>query len=137
MGGCDALYPKVRDFIRDGLFEKPVVREAPVVLRNLSEPEPGKLLFDVFRKAINALTVSDSGGTRVEDYIRLKNTRLFRTENRPYLATTKSVFNKIVAEAHAGGCELVFAKFLDDAPAWPPAFATFSRIKQKASVVIA
>ncbi|MGH8216504.1 MAG: DEAD/DEAH box helicase family protein [Rhodanobacteraceae bacterium] len=117
VGGYDALYPKVRDFLRDHLFENsPVDLEDPVVLRNLSEPEPGKLLFDNFRKAINALTVSDSGNARIEDYIRLRNTRPFRTEDRPYLPAKKSVFNKMVAEPNAGGFELAFAKFLDDAP---------------------
>ena len=117
VGGYDALYPKVRDFIRDNLFEKsPVNLEDAVVLRNLSEPEPGKVLFDSFRKAINALTVSDTGTARIEDTIRLRNTRPFRTMDRPYLPAKKSVFNKMVAEPNAGGFELAFAKFLDDAP---------------------
>ncbi|MBS0487536.1 MAG: DEAD/DEAH box helicase family protein [Proteobacteria bacterium] len=116
VGGYDALYPKVRDFIRADLFDKTVDLDDPVVLRNLSEPEPGKVLFDAFRKAINALTVSDSGNARIEDWIRLKNTRPFRTEDRPYLPARKSVFNKTVGEPNAGGFELAFAKFLDDAP---------------------
>ena len=117
VGGYDALYPKVRDFLRNHLFTaSPVNLEDAVVLRNLSEPEPGKVLFDSFRKAINALTVSDSGTARIEDYIRLKDTRPFRTEDRPYLPLKKSVFNKMVAEPNAGGLELAFAKFLEDAP---------------------
>lgn len=116
VGGYDALYPKVRDFLRDHLFTgSPVNLQDPVVLRNLSEPEPGKVLFDVFRKAINALTVSDSGNARIEDTIRLRDTRPFRTEDRPYLPLKKSVFNKMVAEPNAGGLELAFAKFLEDA----------------------
>ncbi|MGH8042827.1 MAG: DEAD/DEAH box helicase [Rudaea sp.] len=117
VGGYDVLYPKVRDFLRDDLFAaSPVDLEDPVVLRNLSEPEPGKILFDAFTAAINALTVQDVGTTRIEDRIRLRDTRPFRTENRPYLLSKKSVFNKIVAEPHAGGFELAFAKFLEDAP---------------------
>ncbi len=116
VGGYDALYPKVRDFIRADLFDKTVDLDDPVVLRNLSEPEPGKVLFDSFKKAINALTVSDSGNARIEDWIHLKNTRPFRTEDRPYLPARKSVFNKTVGEPNAGGFELAFAKFLDDAP---------------------
>ncbi len=32
-----------------------------MILRNLSEPEVGKVLFDHFRAAINALTIQDSG----------------------------------------------------------------------------
>ncbi|MGH8693594.1 MAG: DEAD/DEAH box helicase, partial [Burkholderiales bacterium] len=104
VGGYDQLYPKVRDFLREHLFERsPVNLEDPVVLRNLSEPEPGKILFDSFKKAINALTVHDSGSARIEDRIRLRDTRPFRTENRPYLPTRKSVFNRIVGEPHAAG----------------------------------
>ncbi len=52
--------------------------------------------------------VQDAGTSRIEDRIRLRDTRPFRTENRPYL--------KIVGEPHAGGFELRFARFLDEAP---------------------
>lgn len=117
VGGYDALYPKVRDFVREHLFDRsPVDLDDPVVLRNLSEPEPGKVLYDSFKRAINALTVSDSGNARIEDWIRLRDTRPFRTMDRPYLPARKSVFNKMVTEPNAGGFELVFAKFLEDAP---------------------
>ncbi len=117
VGGYDLLYPKVRAFMAGHLFESsPVNLEDPVVLRNLSEPEAGKILFDTFKKAINALTVQDSGTSRIEDRIRLRNTRPFRTENRPYLAPKKSLFSKIVGEPHAGGFELAFAGFLDAVP---------------------
>ena len=117
VGGYDVLYPNVRDFMVEHLFEQaPADLDDPVVLRNLSEPEAGKILFDSFKKAINALTVQDKGSTRIEDRIRLRDTRPFRTENRPYLSPRKSLFSKIVGEPHAGGFELTFARFLDDAP---------------------
>jgi type III restriction enzyme len=116
VGGYDVLYPKVREFMIGHLFNAPVNLEDPVVLRNLSEPEAGKILFDSFRKAINALTIQDSGATHIEDRIRLRDTRPFRTENRPYLVPKKSLFSKIVGEPHAGGFELTFAGFLDNAP---------------------
>ena len=116
VGGYDVLYPKVKAFIAEHLFEgRPVELEDPVVLRNLSEPEVGKTLFDAFKTAINALTIQDSGTTTIEDWITLKNTRPFRTERRDYLPAKKSIFNKVVGEAHAGGFELAFAKFLEDA----------------------
>jgi len=116
VGGYDVLYPKVKAFIMDHLFAaSPVNLEDPVVLRNLSEPEVGKVLFDAFIKAINALTVQDAGTSRIEDRIRLRDTRPFRTEHRDYLAPKRSLFNKIVGEPHAGGFELSFAAFLDDA----------------------
>lgn len=117
VGGYDVLYPKVRTFMAEQLFqESPVDLEDSVVLRNLSEPEVGKVLFDSFKKAINALTVQESGSSRIEDRIRLRDTRPFRTENRPYITPRKSIFSKIVGEPRAGGFELKFARFLDEAP---------------------
>ena len=116
VGGYDIMYGKVKAFLRGHLFVSVVDLEDAVVLRNLSEPEAGKILFDSFKKAINALTVQDSGATRIEDRIRLRDTRPFRTDHRQYLSAKKSVFSKIVGEPNAGGFELAFAKFLDDAP---------------------
>ncbi len=42
VGGYDLLYPKVRDFMREHLFDRPVDLNDPVVLRNLSEPKVAK-----------------------------------------------------------------------------------------------
>jgi type III restriction enzyme len=116
VGGYEILYPKVRDFMRDFLFSpSPVNLEDPVVLRNLSEPDAGKILYDAFKSAINALTIQESGSTRIEDRIRLKEMRPFRTDYRAHLAATKSIFNKIVGEPSSGGFELRFAAFLEEA----------------------
>ena len=103
VGGYDLLYPKVRDFIRDHLFVRVVDLQDPVILRNLSEPEAGKLLFDNFRKAINALTIRDAGSSRIEGHIRLRDTRPFSTEARDFVPAKRSVFNRIVGEVNAGG----------------------------------
>lgn len=117
VGGYDILYGKVKAFMRDHLFaSSPVDLDDPVVLRNLSEPDAGKILFDSFKSAINALTVETTGATRIEDHISLKNTRPFRTDFRQNLDATKSIFNKIVAEPHSGGLEMKFAAFLEAAP---------------------
>lgn len=117
VGGYDILYGKVKNFLQNHLFKSsPVDLEDPVVLRNLSEPEAGKILFDAFKTAINALTVCDTGSARIEAHIRLRDTRPFRTEHRPYLTAKKSIFSKIVGEPRSGGFELRFSKFLDDAP---------------------
>jgi type III restriction enzyme len=116
VGGYDQLYPKVRTFIRDHLFTSAVDLESPVVLRNLSEPEAAKILFDSFRAAINSLTIYESGSARIDGYIRLRDTRPFRTEPRGFLPARKSVFNRIVGEAHADALELTFAAFLEGAP---------------------
>jgi type III restriction enzyme len=117
VGGYDVLYGKVKTWMRDQLFQgDPVNLEDPVVLRDLSEPEVGKRLFDTFKAAINALTVQDSGVACIEDRIRLRNVRPFRTEWREHLTPKKSLFNRIVGEPHAGGFELAFAAWLDEAP---------------------
>lgn len=117
VGGYDVIYRKIKSFLRDHLFvSSPVNLEDPVVLRNLSEPEVNKVLFDSFRSAINALTVQDRGQTRIEDRIRLRDTRPFRTEFRPYVVPKRSIFTKIVGEPNSGGFELEFAHFLDEAP---------------------
>ncbi|HET7313608.1 DEAD/DEAH box helicase [Salinisphaera sp.] len=116
VGGYNVLYPKVRDFIRDHLFENsPVDLEDPVVLRNLSEPEAAKTIFDNLKAGINAITVADSGTSRIEDYIRLKSTRPFSPSNRPFMQSNKTIFSKIVAEPGTGGFELAFAAFLNSA----------------------
>jgi type III restriction enzyme len=117
VGGYEILYPKVRDFMRGYLFEGPAVDlEDPVILRNLSEPEVGKVLYDSFKAAINALTVQDTGTSRIEDYILLKNTRPFRMDpSSRSLAAKKSIFNKVVAQTKQDGFELAFAAWLDSA----------------------
>ena len=144
LGGYEVLYPKVRDFMRHHLFSAkgatdtspgqrpgdttaqgrsaesaahaPVDLEDPVVLRNLSEPDAGKILYDAFKAAINALTIQESGSTRIEDWIRLKEMRPFRTDYRGHLVATKSIFNKVVGEPNSGGFELRFAAFMEEAP---------------------
>ena len=116
VGGYDILYGKVKTFLRDALFApSPIDLEDPVVLRNLSEPEASKILYDTFKTAINALTVRENGSTRIEDRIRLKTVRPFRTPYRAHLDSRKSIFNTIVGEANAGGFELRFAGFLEAA----------------------
>jgi type III restriction enzyme len=102
--------------MREHLFTTPVDLDDPVILRNLSEPEVSKLLFDQFRAAINALTIRDKGSSRIDGYIRLRDTRPFRTEPRDFLPAKRSAFNRIVGEAHADRLELAFAAFLDRAP---------------------
>jgi type III restriction enzyme len=116
VGGYDILYGKVKTFVREHLFvPSPVSLEDPVVLRNLSEPDAGKILYDSFKHSINSLTIRDAGTTHVEDWIRLRDTRPFRTEHRAFLAAKKSIFNRTVGEPRSGGFELSFAAFLEAA----------------------
>ncbi|MCE9661514.1 MAG: DEAD/DEAH box helicase family protein [Burkholderiales bacterium] len=117
VGGYEVLYGQVKTFVRERLFAGPPVDiDDPVVLRNLSESAAAKRVFDTFKTAINALTVQDSGSSRIEDFIRLRDVRPFRTQHREWLPAKRSIFNRIVGEANAGGFELRFAAFLDSAP---------------------
>jgi type III restriction enzyme len=114
VGGYDVLYGKVKAFVREHLFEgSPVDLEDPVVVRNLSEPATMKTLFDAFRKAINDITVEVTSETTIEDWIRLTDTRPFRTGYRNHQYPKHSPFTLTVAEPRAGGFELDFAAFLD------------------------
>jgi type III restriction enzyme len=117
VGGYELLYGQVKAFVRERLFEgAPVDIDDPVVLRNLSESAAAKRVFDTFKAAINALTVQDKGSSRIEDFIRLRDVRPFRTQHREWLPAKRSLFNRIVGEPNAGGFELRFAAFLDSTP---------------------
>lgn len=115
VSGYDILYGKVRDFLRDHLFERVVDLDDPQILRNLSEPEVAKVLSDTFRAGINALTIQDHGSARIEDWIKLRTARPFTVTYRGFLQSRKTLFTKIVGEADHDGFELAFADFLDRA----------------------
>ncbi|MEA3341824.1 MAG: DEAD/DEAH box helicase family protein, partial [Chloroflexota bacterium] len=48
VSGYDVLYPKVKTFVRDELFDRPVDLESPNTLRNLSELAATKTLLETF-----------------------------------------------------------------------------------------
>ena len=113
VSGYELLYPKVKIFISDYLFESSVVLEDMNTLRNLAELEASKTILETFKKAINALTVQDKGEAEIRDYIKLRKTRPFVVKDQGYLFPKKSVFNRIIGDSHL---ELLFARFLEDAP---------------------
>ncbi len=109
--GYDVLYGKVKAFIQDQLFDRPVDLESPNTLRNLSELAATKTLLETFKKAINALTVQDKGDAEIRDTIKLRQTRPFVAKDQGYLIPKKSVFNRIIGDSNL---ELLFARFLED-----------------------
>src|SRR3970282_1645663 len=111
VSGYDVLYGKVKAFVQEQLFDRPVELETPNTLRNLSELAATKPLIETFKKAINALTVQDKGDAKIRDTIRLRHTRPFVTKDQGYLLPKKSVFNRISGDSHF---ELLFARFLED-----------------------
>ena len=111
VSGYDVLYGKVKAFIQDQLFDRPVDLESPNTLRNLSELAATKTLLETFKKAINALTVQDKGDAKTRDTIKLRQTRPFVAKDQGYLIPKKSVFNRIIGDSQF---ELLFARFLED-----------------------
>ena len=77
VSGYDVLYGKVKSFVRDDLFEKPVELEDANTLRNLSELAATKTIIEGFKKGINALTVQDKGNAEIRATIKLRETRPF------------------------------------------------------------
>jgi type III restriction enzyme len=111
VSGYDVLYGKVKAFIQDQLFDRPVDLESPNTLRNLSELAATKTLIETFKRAINALTVQDKGDAEIRDTIKLRQTRPFVAKDQGYLIPKKSVFNRIIGDSQL---ELLFARFLED-----------------------
>lgn len=113
VGGYDVLYGKLRDFVQNELFDETVELESPNTLRNLAETAATKTTIETFKRAINELTVQDTGAAQINDTIRLQDTQPFVVNNQPYMLPRKSVFNKIIGDS---SLELDFASFLDRCP---------------------
>jgi type III restriction enzyme len=111
VSGYDVLYGKVKAFVRNQLFDRPVQLEDPNTLRNLSELVATKTLIETFKKAINALTVQDKGDAEIRYTINLRQTRPFVVKDQGYIIPKKSVYNRIIGDSHF---ELLFANFLEN-----------------------
>jgi len=110
--GCyDILFGKVKDFIQNHMFDVSVDLSDLNILRNLSEVEYIKLIKDSFKKAINELTVQDTGDAEIKNYIKISDARPFVVNDRSYLLPKKSVFNKIVGDSDF---ELTFSEFVEN-----------------------
>lgn len=110
ISGYDILYGKVKEFIQNHLFDKPVDLEDLNTLRNLSELEASKTVIETFKKKINELTVLDKGEAEIRDYIKVSKSRPFVVKEQGYILPKKSIFNKIIGDSHL---ELEFANFLE------------------------
>jgi len=111
VSGFNILYPKVESFIKYKLFTQEVELSSPQTLRNLSEIKPKEILKNTFKKAIDELTITDSGTTEIKNYISLKTTKPKIAENQSFLIPKKSIFNKIIGD---NPFELEFASFLEN-----------------------
>lgn len=111
ISGYDILYGKVKEFIKDYLFEVSVDLGDLNILRNLSELAATKTVIEIFKNKINELTVADRGEAEIRDYIRISNCRPFVVKEQEFIVPKKSVFNRVVGDSHY---ELLFANFLDN-----------------------
>jgi type III restriction enzyme len=112
VGGQDVLYGKIKTFIATRLFETAVDLDDLNVLRNLSEPESRRFLYETFATAINELTLVDVGVTELISTIKLRNTRPSIVNNQEFVQSKKTLFNRVIGDSHL---ELRFAAFLDQA----------------------
>lgn len=112
VGGRDIMFGKIKEYIRDCLFETPVDLEDQNVLRNLSEPEARKALVDNFTEAINALTITDRGTSKVVSTIKLSQAKPAVVPNQEYVVSNKTLFNRVIGDSML---ELHFAQYLDRA----------------------
>lgn len=110
VGGYDVLYDKVKDFIQNYLFDRAVNLDSLNTFRNLSEIEAARTIMITFKDEINKLTIQDRGTSEIKDYIKLRNTRPFVTDEQAFVMAKKSVFNKIIGDSHL---EIEFAAFLE------------------------
>lgn len=69
LSGYDVLYGKMKAFVRDELFDRPVELDGANTMRNLSELAATKKIIESFKKPINALTVRDKGDAEIRDYM--------------------------------------------------------------------
>jgi type III restriction enzyme len=111
VGGYDVIYGKLKDFIRSHLFDKSVDLDDRNTMRNLSDAQATMITLDGFKKAINELTLQDSGSASIVDSIKLRNTKSFPVNDQEYVVPRKSIFNRIVGDSHL---ELRFANYLDE-----------------------
>jgi type III restriction enzyme len=113
VGGKDVLFGKVKEFISERLFGRHVDLDDPNVLRNLSELDARKTLLDEFTSAINDLTISDKGTTRVISSIKISEAKPSVVKNQEFVLSAKTLFNRIIGDSKL---ELSFAKYLDKSP---------------------
>ncbi len=106
----DVVYEKVKNFIRDDLFEYPVDLEDRNTLRNLSESAVTKSIIEIFKKQINVITLRDKGAAELRGHIKVSATRPFVVKQQKCVDPQKSVFNKIIGDS---SLELDFAEFLE------------------------
>ena len=112
VSGYQIIYGKVKEFVKNYLFKQAVNLESIDTIKNLSESHITKIIIDIFKKEINALTLYEKSETNIKSApISLIQIKPFVIKDQGFLSPKKSVFNKIVGD---NNLELEFASFLDN-----------------------
>jgi type III restriction enzyme len=106
-----ALAPKVRDFFEQKAFGHPTDLSDHAIVRAMSTPVAHYVCVDVFKKALQALTIDEQVPQLLEPARLLSTCQPFPW-SRPVWEGRKCVFNLVPCDNEF---EREFAKFLDDA----------------------
>lgn len=106
----EAVYPLVKEYVINMLFEKQVSLDDPRVLYTLSEPAIEQVLINLFVKSLRKLIFAEEE-PKLEDHIDLKQISPFVWTKQVYPAD-KCVLNFAPCDSEF---EVRFCKFLDEA----------------------
>jgi type III restriction enzyme len=106
-----ALAPKVREFFEVKAFGHPADLEDPAIVKAMSTPVAHYICVDVFKKALQALTIAEQVPELLEPARMLSGCQPFPW-SRPVWEGQKCIFNLIPCD---NDFEREFAKFLDGA----------------------
>ncbi|HEY4052343.1 MAG TPA: DEAD/DEAH box helicase family protein [Terriglobales bacterium] len=106
-----ALAPKVRDFFEQKAFGHPANLNEPAVVKAMSTAVAHYVCVDVFKKALQALTIDERTPELLEPARMLSTCQPFPW-SRPVWEGQKCVFNLVPCD---NDFEREFAKFLDNA----------------------
>ena len=83
--GFGVLFGKVKQFVQDYLFDRPVDLDDRNILRNLSEIEATRTLLETLKAGINALMIQDKGTTEIRNAIKMSAIRPYLLKDQAYL----------------------------------------------------
>lgn len=106
-----ALAPKVREFFEQKAFGHPADLADPAIVKAMSTPVAHYVCVDVFKKALQALTIEEQTPQLLEPARMLFNCQPFPW-SRPVWEGQKCIFNLVPCD---NDFEREFAKFLDSA----------------------
>ncbi|MGH9747445.1 MAG: DEAD/DEAH box helicase family protein [Candidatus Acidiferrales bacterium] len=106
-----ALVPKVKEFFEQKAFGHPVDLNDPVIVKAMSTAVAHYVCVDVFKKALQALTIEEQKPQLLEPARLLSSCQPFPW-SRPVWEGQKCIFNLVPCD---NDFEREFAKFLDNA----------------------